>query len=82
MGFIHTMYYYQVEKSKEDAKKEEARVAKERQQQNKNARINRRQQLMGKRPNNPRVRQQSAANYSSGDYANIDDDDLEDSFGM
>lgn len=81
MGFIHTMYYYQVEKSKEDAKKEEARIAKERQQQNKNARINRRQQLMGRQPNNSRVKQ-SAANYSSSDYANIDDDDLEEAFGM
>lgn len=79
MGFIHTMYYYQVEKSKEDAKKEEARIARERQQQNKNARMNRRQQLMGKR--NSRVKQ-PAANYSSGDYANIDDDDLEEAFGM
>lgn len=75
------MYYYQVEKSKEDAKKEEARLAKERQQQNKNARLNRRQQLMGKRPNNPRVKQ-SADDYSSSDSASIDAEELEEAFGM
>lgn len=79
MGFIHTLYYYQVEKSIEDAKKEEMRIAKEKQQQAVNARLNRRQQLMGgRRPvnNNP------AVNDSYSDSANIDAEDLEDAFGM
>ena len=62
MGFIHTLYYYQVEKSIEDAKKEEMRIAKEKQQQAVNARLNRRQQLMGRRPvnNSPAVNNLSA----------------------
>lgn len=72
MGFIHTLYYYQVEKSIEDAKKEEMRIAKEKQQQAVNARLNRRQQLMGRRP----------ANDSYSDSANIDAEDLEDAFGI
>lgn len=79
MGFIHTLYYYQVEKSIEDAKKEELRIAREKQQQAVNARMNRRQQLMGgRRPiNNTHV-----ANNSYSDSANIDAEDLEDAFGM
>ena len=72
MGFIHTLYYYQVEKSIEDAKKEEMRIAKEKQQQAVNARLNRRQQLMGRRP----------VNNSYSDSANIDAEDLEDAFGI
>lgn len=72
MGFIHTLYYYQVEKSIEDAKKEEMRIAKEKQQQAINARMNRRQQLMGRRP----------VNNSYSDSANIDAEDLEDAFGI
>lgn len=78
MGFIHTLYYYQVEKSIEDAKKEEMRIAKEKQQQAVNARLNRRQQLMGRRP----VNNSSTANDSYSDSANIDAEDLEDAFGM
>lgn len=79
MGFIHTLYYYQVEKSIEDAKKEEMRIAKENQQKAVNARLNRRQQLMGKRPVNSRPVANS--DYYS-DSANIDAEDLEDAFGM
>ena len=78
MGFIHTLYYYQVEKSIEDAKKEEMRIAKEKQQQAVNARLNRRQQLMGRRP----VNNSHAANDSYSDSANIDAEDLEDAFGI
>lgn len=78
MGFIHTLYYYQVEKSIEDAKKEEMRIAKEKQQQAVNARLNRRQQLMGRRP----VNNAPAANDSYSDSANIDAEDLEDAFGI
>lgn len=78
MGFIHTLYYYQVEKSIEDAKKEEMRIAKEKQQQAVNARLNRRQQLMGRRP----VNNSPAANDSYNDSANIDAEDLEDAFGI
>lgn len=79
MGFIHTLYYYQVEKSIEDAKKEEMRIAKEKQQQAVNARLNRRQQLMGgRRP----VNNTSVVNDSYSDSANIDAEDLEDAFGM
>ena len=78
MGFIHTLYYYQVEKSIEDAKKEEMRIAKEKQQQAVNARLNRRQQLMGRRP----VNNSPAANGSYSDSANIDAEDLEDAFGI
>ena len=78
MGFIHTLYYYQVEKSIEDAKKEEMRIAKEKQQQAVNARLNRRQQLMGRRP----VNNAPAVNDSYSDSANIDAEDLEDSFGI
>lgn len=79
MGFIHTLYYYQVEKSIEDAKKEEMRIAKEKQQQAVNARLNRRQQLMGgRRP----VNNIPAVNDSYSDSANIDAEDLEDAFGM
>ena len=78
MGFIHTLYYYQVEKSIEDAKKEEMRIAKEKQQQAVNARLNRRQQLMGRRP----VNNSSIANDSYSDSANIDAEDLEDAFGI
>ena len=78
MGFIHTLYYYQVEKSIEDAKKEEMRIAKEKQQQAINARMNRRQQLMGRRP----VNNSLAANNSYSDSANIDAEDLEDAFGI
>lgn len=78
MGFIHTLYYYQVEKSIEDAKKEEMRIAKEKQQQAVNARLNRRQQLMGRRP----VNNSSTANDSYSDSANIDAEDLEDAFGI
>lgn len=78
MGFIHTLYYYQVEKSIEDAKKEEMRIAKEKQQQAVNARLNRRQQLMGRRP----VNNSPVANDSYSDSANIDAEDLEDAFSM
>ena len=79
MGFIHTLYYYQVEKSIEDAKKEEMRIAKEKQQQAVNARLNRRQQLMGgRRP----VNNTTAVNDSYSDSANIDAEDLEDAFGI
>jgi hypothetical protein len=78
MGFIHTLYYYQVEKSIEDAKKEEMRIAKEKQQQAINARMNRRQQLMGRRP----VNNSTAVNNSYSDSANIDAEDLEDAFGI
>lgn len=77
MGFIHTLYYYQVEKSIEDAKKEEARIAKEKQQNIRNSRINRRNQLMGK----PTVSNKPAAS-SYSDSSNIDADDLEEAFGM
>ena len=65
-------------KSIEDAKKEEMRIAKEKQQQAINARMNRRQQLMGRRP----VNNSSAANTSYSDSANIDAEDLEDAFGI
>lgn len=78
MGFIHTLYYYQVEKSIEDAKKEEMRIAKEKQQQAVNTRLNRRQQLMGQRP----VNNSPAVNDSYSDSANIDAEDLEDAFGI
>ena len=78
MGFIHTLYYYQVEKSIEDAKKEELRIAREKQQQAVNARLNRRQQLMGGRP----INNTPVANNSYSDSANIDAEDLEDAFGM
>lgn len=79
MGFIHTLYYYQVEKSIEDAKKEELRIAREKQQQAVNARMNRRQQLMGgRRP----INNTPVANNSYSDSANIDAEDLEDAFGM
>lgn len=78
MGFIHTLYYYQVEKSIEDAKKEEMRIAKEKQQQAVNARLNRRQQLMGRSP----VNNSPAVNDSYSDSANIDAEDLEDAFGI
>lgn len=78
MGFIHTLYYYQVEKSIEDAKKEEARIAKENQEKAKNARLNRRQQLMGKPP----INNSTSIDNSSSDMANIDAEDLEDAFGM
>lgn len=78
MGFIHTLYYYQVEKSIEDAKKEEMRIAKEKQQQAVNARLNRRQQLMGRRP----INNSPAVNDSYSDSANIDAEDLEDAFGI
>ena len=79
MGFIHTLYYYQVEKSIEDAKKEEMRIAKEKQQQAVNARLNRRQQLMGgRRP----INYTHAVNDTYSESANIADEDLEDAFGM
>lgn len=77
MGFIHTLYYYQVEKSIEDAKKEEARIAKEKQQNIRNSRINRQNQLMGK----PTVSNKPVASPYS-DSSNIDADDLEEAFGM
>lgn len=71
MGFIHTLYYYQVEKSIEDAKKEEARIARENQQKSKNAR----RRL-------PPSNSNSYAGSTNSDYANIDAEDLEDSFGL
>ena len=43
-----------------------------------NARLNRRQQLMGRRP----VNNSPAANDSYSDSANIDAEDLEDAFGI
>lgn len=79
MGFIHTLYYYQVEKSIEDAKKEEARIAKEKQEKAIEDRRTRRQRLMGKPSNIPKPIAKSS---SYSDSANIDAEDLEEAFGM
>lgn len=80
MGFIHTLYYYQVEKSIEDAKKEEARIAKENQQKILEARKNRKQRLMGKPSTISKPITTTDSTYANS--ANIDAEDLEEAFDM
>lgn len=93
MGFIHTLYYYQVEKSMEDAKRERKRVREEKTRKKYEA-LNNKSKAMFDRAypasRKERIRQQQRNNtksvnkqqpsYTNDDLKNVTEDDLEEAF--
>lgn len=93
MGFIHTLYYYQVEKSMEDAKRERKR-AREEQTRKKYEALNnrskamfdraypasRKERIRQQRTLKPVKQQQQVNSVNNNDLKNVTEDDLEDAF--
>lgn len=93
MGFIHTLYYYQVEKSMEDAKRERKRVREEQTRKKYEALNNRskamfdraypasrKERIRQQRTLKPVKQQQQVNSVNNNDLKNVTEDDLEDAF--
>lgn len=79
MGVIHTLYYYQVEKAEEDAKKEKERAAREQRQKQYQ------KNTMNKNNRSQMVRERLASRPSdvlNSKYSNITKEDLEDALDI